>query len=451
MDIDAPDTAPEIKKVNGVPDCNEVVLHARAMHKNAIHKGTMLTDTHVASTKLQEAVNYAQAAKAQLAKDAADPEFPAGYKAKLDAEVKQADQVIDHVQKHESKNKEVADKVGAIESGLEVPHKLQVQVEEISLVAGKDDKEGYDSKDHSGSLHYEAYMSVAKAALKVADAAAGEQAKTDEAEKKAAEEAAAKEAERKAAEEAAAKKAAEAAAAKKAAEEKEADEAAAKKAAEEAAAAAEAAKEAAAEEAAAAKAAEEAAAAAKAAKEAAAKAQQEADEKAKKALEEWCDPAAKVVKPTKAGIVPINVTVMNQCMGPPDGAWMAIGNYFYVAGADLGRYAGLYGGAGVLTHNLYKNGILCRSGTLSVGLRGSGVNCRTGPFKCAETHPLSIKRYCAPVPWGRDCGKCDGDDPVIMHLASTPAVGYHSQGDVIEIFKTDEGPCQPGPRNDACP
>lgn len=185
MDTEVPETAPKIKKVNGVPDCNEVVPHARGMHTNAVDKGQMLSDIHFHSTLFEEAVHYATAAKAQLKADAADPQFPKEYKAKLDAQSKQVDKVIGFVQKHESKNKELEDKVSAIKSGLAIPRQLQLEFDEMTQLARKDDKEGYDSKDKSGSLHYEAYMSLAKAALKEASA-------KEAAAKKAAEVAAAK-------------------------------------------------------------------------------------------------------------------------------------------------------------------------------------------------------------------------------------------------------------------
>lgn len=466
----------EIKNVNGVPDCNEVVPPAQAMYANAINKGNKLTDIHIATARLNAAVEYAQASKAHLQADLQDPEFPEEYKAKLDEEGKHADQVIDFVKKHISKTKEVEDKINVIEAGQEIPHELQVKLREMSIEASKDDEEAWDSKGEAGKLHYQAYMAVAAAARKEADKAAASNAKKEEAARKAAEEAAAKEAARRAAEEAAAaaaKKAAEAAAAQKAAEEaaraaagkKAAEEAAAKKAAEEAAAVAKAAEEAAKkaaeekakkeeEEAAATKAAEEAAAAEKAAAEAAAKAAKEAAEKVKKALQDVCDPAAKVIKPTKPGIVPINITVTNQCHGVsgPNG-WMVMANYFRVNKADLGRY-GSKNGEGVLTHNLYKNGVLCRSGTITGNPSSSALdmpNCQAVPFKCQyNDDPPRKQRYCHEVPWSDHCGDCD-QESVIYRLAQPNHVGFHAPGDIIEVFGTDEGPCVPGFRSNACP
>merc|ERR1740138_657219 len=64
MDVDLDNIEiPKIKNVKGVPGCNDVIPFVRSIHKNALDKGEFLSDLHVASTRLEEARTYAQAAK----------------------------------------------------------------------------------------------------------------------------------------------------------------------------------------------------------------------------------------------------------------------------------------------------------------------------------------------------------------------------------------------------
>lgn len=322
VDIDTID-APKVKTVKGVPPCGEVIPHARAMHANAVEKGEALTDVHKAGTWVDEAVSFAKAAQAKAKTDLANPDFPDDYKTKLEAQVKQAQMVIDFAEKHRSKMKGVADAIAAVVAGQELPKDVSLKLQEISLEAKRTDKDGLSSLDEVNSLHAQAYLAVFEIAKKEADEAAAEAARKKEAaDKKAAEEKAAKEA----------AAAAKAAAEKKAADEKAAKEKAAKeKAAKEAAAAAKAAAD---KKAAAEKAAKEAAAAAKAAEEAKAAADEAARKKAEAKKATTALTPGPVPTSRSRTYLPYCTNDAGGCQTPCVGGWMYMG-WGDIAGWDL--------------------------------------------------------------------------------------------------------------------
>lgn len=443
MDVDAASFDIKVKTVNGVPPCGDVVPAARQMHNAAIAKGHVLTDIHKSSVTFDEAVGFAHAGKDALKADLDDPDFPEDYKKKAAAAKKKADLVIEHAEKEITKLEELRNKVNAIESHKEIPKALRLQVKELTLTSVAEDKDALKVEQGTRTLHYDAFSAVAKVAAKKAEETAAEAkaaAEAAAAAKKAAEEAAQKLAAKKAAEAAAAKKAEEEAAAKALAEKRAAE----KKAAEEAAAAKKAAEEAAAK----------ALAVKRAAEKKAAEAAKKAEEAKKKALATYCDPAAKVIKPTKAGVAPVNVTVKSQCS---DGGYQSV--FAWVDARDLGTYKAFvdkngrqYGGEGVLTANHYKDGILCRSTTLGTWLEHGGMSCTAGPFTCKETRSAAaIAFYCPNAPWSKECGTCNEHSIRVRFTPSKHHQGHMAPGDVLEVFGTTEGPCQPGWNMNPCP
>merc|ERR1719217_1220377 len=203
VDIDAM-KMPVVKNVKGVPDCGDVVPHARSMHANAVEKGDTLTDIHKTMTQLNEAVNVAKKALAKANTTLADPDIPADFKAKIEEEAKHAQQIIDFVDKHREKAQKAEEAVSAGKSWEKIPKEVELMITEASLSAKKDNEEAQNSLGKEIGLTQDAYTAVARRFQK-------------EAAKKAAEEAA-----KKAAEEAAKKAAEEAARLKKEAEEREA-------------------------------------------------------------------------------------------------------------------------------------------------------------------------------------------------------------------------------------
>jgi len=227
VDIDAM-KMPVVKNVKGVPDCGDVVPHARSMHANAVEKGETLTDIHKTMTQLNEAVNVAKKALAKANTTLADPDIPADFKTKIEEEAKHAQQIIDFVDKHREKTQKAEEAVSAGKSWEEIPKEVELMITETSLSAKKDNEEAQNSLGKEIGLTQDAYTAVARRFQKEAAAAAAEAEKkrlAAEEAKKAAEEAAkkaAEEAAKKAAEEAAKKAAEEAARLKKEAEEREA-------------------------------------------------------------------------------------------------------------------------------------------------------------------------------------------------------------------------------------
>merc|ERR1719343_248791 len=136
------------------------------------------------------------------------------------------------------------------------------------------------------------------------------------------------------------------------------------------------------------------------------------------------------MKPTKAGIVPLNATVVNQCHGGTRGL------YFRIQTTDLQQYSSL-SGEGVLTHNHYKDGILCNSGTISI--QGPyPEHCETGQFECGVTDQSQVEKieqYCKTVPWSGDCGDCG--DTMLLRRAKSNHRNFHAPGDIIEFFATE--------------
>lgn len=405
MDVGADSFEIKVKSVNGVPPCGDVVPYARQMHNAAIAKGDVLTDIHKSSVTFDEAVGFAHAAKDALKADLDDPDFPEDYRKKAAEEINKADLVIKYAEKEIPKLAEVEEKVKATESYKEIPKELRLKVKELKLASAAHDQDAWEAGRDSKGLHSQAFGAVAKVATEKAEQAAAK-----------------------------ARAAAEAAAA-------------AKKAAEEAKAAkAKAAKEAA----------EKAAAKKREAEKAAAEAAKKAIEAKKKALVEFCDPAAKPIKPTKAGVVPINVTVRNQCFAGTGGT--NVGVYTWLRKQDLGQWKD-FNGEGVFTVNLYKGGVLCSSWTLdyhNTPNRWAQVHkfCTTAKWKCKFTTIEREKNYCwfGELPWTSECGECNKD--LVQSNYAGPrhnANTWAAPGDIMEIFPTADGPCKPGWRDDACP